>query len=82
MLLIPLSWMDDCSSIIVEFLPGNRQEFYYYRRVLLRSNDMLIFDQHDILLRNMIYLTDVKCDIFELRSKVLVTDSLVDCVWD
>ena len=36
---------------------------YKCTAVLLRNNDMLIFDQRDILLRNMIYLTDVKYDI-------------------
>ena len=36
---------------------------YKCTAVLLGSNDMLIFDQRDILLRNMIYLTDVKYDI-------------------
>lgn len=48
---------------------------YKCTAVLLRNNDMLIFDQRDILLRNMIYLTDVKCDIFGLRPNVAVTES-------
>ena len=42
---------------------------------------MLIFDQHDILLRNMIYLTDVKCDIFGLRPNVAVTLQLIVMVY-
>jgi len=42
---------------------------------------MLIFDQHDILLRNMIYLTDVKCDIFGLCPNVPVTLQLIVMVY-